>query len=190
MRVRSIGISVIAAMVLVSCVSEDKPPVHLQIDYQLRCIPNDKCFSLPDENPHVLNGIDNLDGLTLDCEFGSDTTRFGFLAAFVENETSYEINLDGTGSKCTLSITEGNSDFSKDCEITEGGRADCTDASMKANAPCRVAVEKDGDNAVGTICCRSIPSGFGATLPQDGDLSLVRSGTFDRPATFEIENCR
>ncbi len=193
MQVRAIGFCIIAAMVAASCVSEDSPPVHLKIDYQLRCIPGDKCFSLPDESAHVLNGLDGLDGFTFDCEIGGEPNRFSFLASYVgeeQGDPGGDFRLDGTGSECTLEIREGNSTYTKDCEISEGGTASCLGASVDASQPCQVAIEVDGGSVTGTVCCRSIASGFGANQAKDGDLSLVRSTTFDRPATFEMENCR
>lgn len=189
---RAIGFGVIAVLVTASCVSEDKPPVHLKIDYQLRCVPGHNCFSgnTEDGEVHIVNGIDGIDGLTLDCETGSDATKFGFFAAYMVEETGYEIELKGTGTQCELKIREGNSDYTKECEISEGGKANCNGASITAEYPCQVAVERDGDTVTGTLCCRSIPSGFGADRPQDGDLSVVQSNTYDQAATFEMEHCR
>lgn len=194
MRIRAtIGYCIIAAIVTASCVSEDKPPVHLTIDYQLRCIPSDMCYNLPDETSHDLNGIDGLDGYTLDCEIGDEPNQFSFLVSYfgeAQGNPSGYFTVDGTGSECTLEIREGNSTFTKECEINEGGTANCTGVSVKADQPCQIAIEVNGKDATGTVCCRSIASGFGATKAKDGDLSLVKPKTYDRPATFEMEHCR
>ena len=193
MRALAIGFCIIAAMVATSCVSIDNAPVHLKIDYQLRCIPGDRCYTLPDESPHILSGIDGIDGLTLDCEIGDEPAEFSFVAAYVakeQGESGGSFKVDGKSSRCTLQIREGGSTFAKDCEISEGGTANCTGATVQADQPCQVAIEVDESYVVGTVCCRSIPSGFGADLAADGDLSLVKSKSYDRPATFEMENCR
>ena len=184
-RAKASGLLCLTA--LAACVSQDEPPVHVTIAYQLRCVADDGCFYNQPAPQHDVNGVNGSGGLTADCEGGSTVDDFSFLAVF----DLYEIRVTVTETECTVEVQEEVNAYRKTCEVVEVEDAlvDCYASAQNPQLPCQLAYSRAGDTVSGTLCCRNMPVGEFAAAKL-GDLSLLEPNTEDQPVSFEIEHCR
>jgi hypothetical protein len=196
---RSKALLIIAAMVLTSCVSEDTAPVKAEFDYQLLCDGSTGCYGLMSLEKHAIKaGVDGQEGLSMSCSIGDKISDLSFDLSGSDFSIALESSASGKNRGCTINVKQGSNIYAKNCVVTEGGKADCSEeASNKASTasgvsvaevPCQVSVKRNGSTVTGTVCCRSIPMESHVSL--DNELSLLSSEDPSEPASFEFTYCK
>jgi hypothetical protein len=196
---RSKALLIIAAMVLTSCVSEDTAPVKAEVDYQLLCDGSTGCYGLMSLDKHAIKkGVDGQEDLSMSCSIGEKVSDLSFALSGSDFSIALDSFASGKNKGCTINVKQGSNNYAKNCVVTEGGKADCSEeASAKASTasgvsiveiPCQVSVKRDGSTITGTVCCRSIP--MASHVAQENELSLLSSEDPSEPASFEFTYCR
>jgi hypothetical protein len=185
-------ITVMVGMVLASCVSQDAAPVKAALDYQLICDGSTGCYGLMSRDKRVVkSGVDGQEGLSMSCTIGEKASDLTFTLSGKGFSISLESVASDKNKTCTINATDESNTYAKNCVLTEGGKADCSeDATNGADvdAPCQVSVTQDGSTVTGTICCRYFPMQGHET--QNNEYSLASSKDPSEPASFEFKYCK
>jgi hypothetical protein len=175
---------VAAPAALTACVTEDPPPLFVDVDYQVRCV---SCSPrTADDAPHAVAALDGEDSFRVGCSAqhpGKDRL-LTFSATYIDmkhpsNEYSIKVlqlDLDKTdpGAGCRVVVGEG--------ENTYEGK--CTSDTPTDDAPCQVKLKVKDGIVKGSLLCANIPNSSEASLTRH----IVKPGT-EQAAPVEVRGC-